>query len=157
MKILHLFPVLLCLILLSCKNEDKKTDTAVTIDSTNTTNAIQTDSFAIVDTKDTTIQLTPSNESVYLKFNLPKGKVYDFNMMFDTKQELNAQEMKNHMRFNYDMQVIDEKEKIKTIKTTYKRIDMLMTMGENKMDFSSEKEFEEHRKKEHSSDTPSNS
>ena len=139
MKILHLFPVLLCLILLSCKNEDKKTDTAVTIDSTNTTNAIQTDSFAIVDTKDTTIQLTPSNESVYLKFNLPKGKVYDFNMMFDTKQELNAQEMKNHMRFNYDMQVIDEKEKIKTIKTTYKRIDMLMTMGENKMDFSSEK------------------
>ncbi|MGZ8538171.1 MAG: DUF6263 family protein [Flavisolibacter sp.] len=140
MKIQHLLPVLFTLIFLSCKNEDKKSDTAETSkDSSITTNVIQNDSFSGVDKADSPPQLTPSNESVQLKFNMPKGKTYDFNMVFDMKQEVNAQIMNNHMRFNYDMQVVDEKEKVKTIKTTYKRIDMAMAMGENKMDFSSEK------------------
>ena len=137
MKIQHLLPILVTIIFLSCKNEDKKPATTETAkDSINSSNNIHSDSFDIADT---TVQLTPSTESVQLKFNLPKGKTYDFNMVFDMKQEVEAREMNNHMRFNYDMQVIDEKEKVKTIKTTYKRIDMTMSMGESKMDFSSEK------------------
>ena len=125
------------MIFLSCKNEDKKpVSSETTNDSSTTANIIQSDSF---DTADTTVVLTPSAESVQLKFNLQKGKTYDFNMVFDMKQEVNAQVMDNHMRFNYDMQVVDENEKVKTIKTTYKRIDMNMAMGDSKMDFSSEK------------------
>lgn len=140
MKIQHFLSILFILALLSCKNEDKKPVSSQTAkDSTSTTNNIQADSFDIAGFADTTVQLIPSNESVQLKFNMPKGKTYDFNMVYDMKQEVNAREMNNHMRFNYDMQVVDEKEKVKTIKTTYKRIDMVMAMGENKMDFSSEK------------------
>jgi hypothetical protein len=137
MKIQHLVPVLLTVFILSCKNEDKKpATTEKPKDSTAAANTIQSDSF---DTADTVVHLTPSDETVQLKFNLPKGKTYDFNMVFDAKQEVNGQEMNNHMRFNYDMQVVNETNKVKTIKTTYKRIDMTMAVGTNKMEFSSEK------------------
>jgi hypothetical protein len=40
------------------------------------------------------------------------------------------------------MQVIDEKNDLKTIKTTYKRIDMTMDMVNQKMEFSSEKQVD---------------
>src|SRR5687767_4500602 len=114
MKVLRLLPILFTLILLSCKNEDKKPAAAENVkDSISTSNIIQSDSF---DLADTTVQLTPSDESVQLKFNLQKGKTYDFNMVFDMKQEVNGQAMDNHMRWNYFMQVVNEKEKVKTIK-----------------------------------------
>jgi hypothetical protein len=87
-----------------------------------------------------TVRTTPVKDSVLLKFNFQKGKVYNYTMSFDVNQKKGEQSRTTTMKWNYDMQVIDTKGDIRTIKTTYKRIDMTMDMGGQKMEFSSEKQ-----------------
>jgi len=88
-----------------------------------------------------TVNVKPVEESVLLKFNFQKGKIYNYTMSFDMSQKKGDQSRGSLMKWNYDMQVIDEKAGLKTLKTTYRRIDMMMNMGnDQKMEFSSEKE-----------------
>jgi hypothetical protein len=59
------------------------------------------------------------------------------------KQKKGDQSRGTNMKWNYDMQVVDENNDLKTIRTTYKRIDMTVDMGnDQKMEFSSEKEVD---------------
>jgi hypothetical protein len=89
-----------------------------------------------------TLNVKPVKDSVLLKFNFQKGKTYNYAMTFDMNQKKGDQSRANTMKWNYDMQVIDEKNDLKTIKTTYKRIDMTMDMVNQKMEFSSEKQVD---------------
>ena len=90
-----------------------------------------------------TVNVKPAEESVLLKFNFQKGKAYNYTMSFDVSQKRGDQSRGSRMKWNYDMQVIDEKAGLKTLKITYKRIDMAMNMGgDQKMEFSSEKEID---------------
>ena len=89
-----------------------------------------------------TLNVKPVKDSVLLKFNFQKGKTYNYTMTFDVNQKKGDQSRASSMKWNYDMQVVDEKNDLKTIKTTYKRIDMTMDMGNQKMEFSSEKQVD---------------
>jgi uncharacterized protein DUF6263 len=77
-------------------------------------------------------------DSIRLRFNLQKGKTYDYTMVFDIEQSREARTMTNKMRWMYSMQVLNDAP-IKTVRTTYRQIDMEMNMGGQKMEFSSEK------------------
>lgn len=89
-----------------------------------------------------TLDVKPAKESVLMKLNFQKGKTYNYNMNFDVAQKKGEQSRTTTMKWNYDMQVVDEKNNIKTIKTTYKRIEMAMDMAGQKMEFSSEKKVD---------------
>ena len=90
-----------------------------------------------------TVNIKPVKDSVLLKFNFQKGRIYNYTMSFDVTQKKGDQTRATTMKWNYDMQVTDEKNHLKTIKTTYKRIDMTMNMGnDQKMEFSSEKQVD---------------
>jgi Family of unknown function (DUF6263) len=83
-------------------------------------------------------------DSVLLKFNFRKGKVYDYVLNFDVNSEREGKKRNNTMKWNYNMEVVDEKKNIRTIKTTYKRIEMAMDLfgTGQKTEFSSEKEVD---------------
>jgi hypothetical protein len=89
-----------------------------------------------------TLNVKPAKDSVLLKFNFQRGRTYNYAMTFDINQKKGDQSRASTMKWNYDMRVIDEKNDLKTIKTTYRRIDMTMDMGNQKMEFSSEKEVD---------------
>jgi len=89
------------------------------------------------------INIKPAKDSVLLKFNFQKGKTYNYTMMLDAVRKKDDRKMGTMMKWNYDMQVLDESKGVKTLKTTYKRIDMTMDAGnDQKMDFSSEKQVD---------------
>ena len=56
------------------------------------------------------------DKSTVLKFNLEKGKTYNFSMNIDMKNEMEGQKMTSDMDFEYDMEVIDEKTRNKNNK-----------------------------------------
>ena len=89
-----------------------------------------------------TLIVKPVKDSVLLKFSFQKGRTYNYAMTFDVNQRKGDQSSTSTMKWNYDMQVIDENSEVKTLKTTYKRIDMTMEMGGQKMEFSSEKQVD---------------
>lgn len=92
-----------------------------------------------------TVSVQPAKDSVPLRFNFQKGKVYNYAMSFDVNQSKGDQKRSTLMKWNFDMEVVDSKKDIKTIKTTYKKIEMTMDMGmggDQKMEFSSEKEVD---------------
>jgi hypothetical protein len=139
MKQVFRFLVPLLLIMTACNSsDDKNPDTKASGDSSSVSaedSAMQTeDSIALVS--------APTLDSVQLRFNLNKGKRYDYTMVYDINQEANGRKMQNKMSWKYEMAVLDDKEKVKTIRTTYRQIDMLMNMDGNKMEFSSEKAAE---------------
>ena len=87
-----------------------------------------------------TIAINPAKESVLLKFNFQKGRTYNYAMNFDLVQANGEQKRSTLMKWNYDMEVIDSEKDVKTIKTTYKTIEMTTDMGGGqKLEFSSEK------------------
>jgi hypothetical protein len=88
-----------------------------------------------------TLNAKPVKDSVLLRFHLQKGKNYNYEMSFDVTQKKEEQSRTTAMKWNYDMQVEDGKDDLATIKTTYKKIEMTMNMGNGqKMEFSSEKQ-----------------
>ncbi len=102
------------------------------------------DSSILVDnilTEDTSITETvgPATKEVELKFNLKKGRSYAYAMDFDMELDRNGQKMKNSMSWKYSLNVIDDKDGIKTLNVTYERIAMAMDMGGQKMEFNSDK------------------
>lgn len=141
---------IICFVLffVSCTtNEKEKKDPAKLEDSTinkvapDSANGI-TSSTIEKEFKDS-VSIQPAKDSVLLKFNFQKGKTYNYTMMLDAVRKKGDRKMGTMMKWNYDMQVVDESKGLKTLKTTYKRIDMTMDAGDDqKMDFSSEKEVD---------------
>jgi len=132
----------------SCKSNEKgKEDTVDATDNTihketpDSTNDV-TSSTLEKEFSDT-VNVKPAKDSVLLKFNFQKGKTYNYSMTLDAKRTKGDQNRGTTMKWNYDMQVVDESKDLKTIKATYKRIDMTADMGnDQKMEFSSEKKVD---------------
>lgn len=78
---------------------------------------------------------TGTNDAVLLKFNLQKGKTYAYSMDVDMDSEMQGQAMNTDMAFDYTLEVLDDKDTVKTVKTTYDRIKMAMNAGQMKLDF----------------------
>jgi hypothetical protein len=74
-------------------------------------------------------------DAVLLQFNLQKGKTYTYSMNMDMDSEVQGQSMKNQMEFAYTLEVLDDKDSVKTVKTTYDRISMKMKAGQMNIDF----------------------
>jgi hypothetical protein len=138
---LSLSVLFLFVLINACNNEktEKKTEgQPAAKDST-----IAVEKLPSIEKEFDTVNVKPAEESVLLRFNFQKGKTYNYTMSFDVSQKRGDQSRGSTMKWNYDMQVIDEKGGLKTLKTTYKRIDMTMNMGnDQKMEFSSEKEID---------------
>jgi hypothetical protein len=75
-----------------------------------------------------------------LKFNLQKGKVYDYKMDFDIAQEVSGQKVTTNMSGNYIMEVMEDSSEIKTIKTTYERMALKLAMPGQNMEIDSDKQ-----------------
>lgn len=75
-----------------------------------------------------------ATSSRLLKFNLEKGKGYDYEMIMNMDQEVMGQQMKMDMTSYYSMNVDEDNGSEKTISTTFERIKMSMDMGPMKVD-----------------------
>ncbi|MBO9682542.1 MAG: hypothetical protein J7502_07740 [Flavisolibacter sp.] len=138
---LSLSMLFLIVLINACNNEktEKQTKDQPTVKDT----VVAVEKLPSIEKEFDTMNIKPAEESVLLKFNFQKGKTYNYTMSFDVSQKRGDQLRGSTMKWNYDMQVIGEKAGLKTLKTTYKRIDMTMNMGnDQKMEFSSEKEIE---------------
>ena len=127
----------------SCTNNgrEKKIDSKSVDSSINNQASTDTVVPPAIEKEFDTVNVKPVEEPVVLKFNFQKGKTYNYTMSFDVFQKKGDQSRGSTMKWNYDIQVVDEKGDIKTLKTTYKRIDMTINMGnDRKMEFSSENE-----------------
>jgi hypothetical protein len=143
MKAKYFFFILILFVLINAcgsNSNEKKTETQVTKkDSAVAEEKLPSLEKEFADT----LNVKPVKDSVLLKFNFQKGKTYNYAMTFDVNQKKGDQSRGTIMKWNYNMQVVDEKKDLKTIKTTYKRIDMTMDMGNGqKMEFSSEKQVD---------------
>jgi hypothetical protein len=142
MKTRHFLSVLFLFVMINAcnsdKNEKKIEDQPAAKDS-----SISVEKLPSIEKEFDTLNIKPAEKSVLLKFNFQKGKTYNYTMSFDVSQKRGDHSMESTMKWNYDMQVVDDKAGLKTLKTTYKRIDMAMNMGnDQKMEFSSEKEVD---------------
>lgn len=143
MKVHHSFSILLLFVLINACNSDKTEKKTEEPQPAVKDSVIPIEKLPAIEKEFDTVNVKPVEESVLLKFNFQKGKTYNYTMSFDVSQKRGDQSRGSTMNWNYDMQVIDEKAGLKTIKTTYKRIEMAMNMGnDQKMEFSSEKEID---------------
>jgi hypothetical protein len=123
----------------ACGSDDKKPAATPSKDS-----AVAQEEMPPMDTSgfDEPAVTTPQDDKLSLVFNLPKGKNIAYIMKLDTKAKNGERTMESAVESSYDMVVINEKDRIKTLKTTYKKMVMSMNMGGMKMEFSSEKKGE---------------
>jgi len=63
-----------------------------------------------------------------LKFNLEKGKGYDYEILWDIDQQIMGQNNKISILGDYMINVIDEKENIRTLAAVYKNFKMYMNI-----------------------------
>lgn len=63
-----------------------------------------------------------------LKFNLEKGKTYDYEMIWDMDQQMMGQDSKINISGGYTIAVTDDKDNVKTLKAVYKDFKMYMKM-----------------------------
>jgi len=140
MKAYYFLSILFLFALISACNSDKTEKKSEEPQPTKDS-IVSVEKLPAIEKEFDTVNVKPVEESVLLKFNFQKGKTYNYTMSFDMNQKRGDQSRGSMMKWNYDMQVIDEKAGLKTLKITYKRIDMAMNMGnDQKMEFSSEKE-----------------
>lgn len=79
-----------------------------------------------------TISGCNSSKEANLRFNLKKGKAYVYSMSLNIDQEMEGNKMNSDMNFGYTLDVIDDSSGVKTLKTSYDRIEMNMkTPGED--------------------------
>jgi len=142
----YLFNALFVL-LLSCNTKDKArthtddgTDSSVSKGSAlnDTATALIQKEFA-----DTVVPAKAVGAPVLLRFNLQNGKTYNYTMSLDLLQQKGEISRGTAMRWNYDVKVLDNKNRLKTLEATYKQINMTVNMGNGqKMEFSSENKVE---------------
>ena len=142
MKAKHFVGIVTLFVLINAcgsNKDERKNETAATKDSVVAEEKLPSLEKEFADT----LNVKPVEEAVLLKFNFQKGETYNYAMTFDINQTKGDQLRGSTMKWNYNMQVVDEKNDLKTIKATYKRIDMTMSMPNGqKMDFSSEKQVD---------------
>jgi hypothetical protein len=80
-----------------------------------------------------------SSASKMLKFNLEKGKGYDYELITNMDQEIMGQSMKMDMSFYYSMDVSDDDGALKTITTAIDRFRMKMGIAGMNMDIDTDK------------------
>jgi len=83
-----------------------------------------------------------STTSKVLKFNLQKGKGYDYAMQWDMNTKVKGQESTVAIDALYSMNVTDDNGSVKSITTSYKRLHMNMKVMGMTIDIDSEKPFE---------------
>lgn len=128
-------------LMVSCSSNEKEKKSDDKLDNS----PVKTEAPSNIEKEfDTVVAANPvKSEAVLLKFNFQKGRVYNYAMNFDLTQTKGEKKASTSMKWNYDMEVVESKKDIRTIKTTYKRIDMTMNMGgDQNMEFSSEKEVD---------------
>lgn len=67
-----------------------------------------------------------TSTSKVLKFNLEKGKGYDYEILWDLDQQMMGQDNKITILGGYAINVVDEKDNIKTLTAVYKNFKMYM-------------------------------
>lgn len=77
---------------------------------------------------------TGDKDAVLLQFNLQKGKSYTYSMNMDMDAEVQGQKMDNSMGFDYSLYVVDDKDSVKTLRTTFDRVKMEMSAGQVNID-----------------------
>lgn len=85
---------------------------------------------------------TKTTSSKVLAFNLEKGKGYDYNMVWDMDQQLMGQNNKITITADYAIDVIDDKNDIKTLKAVYNRFKMYMKISGMELDIDTDKPVE---------------
>lgn len=83
-----------------------------------------------------------SSASKLLKFNLEKGKGYDYEMTWDFNQEIMNQEIGMNMTAGYSVEVADDDGKVKTLSTMYRNIKMNMKVMGEEIDIDTDKPSE---------------
>jgi hypothetical protein len=76
------------------------------------------------------------------KFNLEKGKTYDYGIVWDMDQKISNQDTKISLGGIYSVEVKEEKEGIKNLTGMYKSFRLYMKMAGLEMDINSEKPAE---------------
>ena len=76
-----------------------------------------------------------------LKFNLEKGKGYDFEILWDTDQQMMGQDNKINITAGYSLEVIDDKDNIKTLTAVYKSFKMYMNIMGMEINVDTDKPF----------------
>ena len=74
-----------------------------------------------------------------LKFNLEKDKQYEYEIIWDMDQKVMDKDSKINLLAGYSFEVIDEKDKIKTLKGVYKNFKLYMKIMDMEMDIDTEK------------------
>ncbi len=69
-----------------------------------------------------------TSEGVLLKFDPEKGKTYDYEIAWEMDQQMMEQHHKINIASGYTLDVIDDKDNIKTVRTVYKNFKMYMNI-----------------------------
>ncbi|HKO82104.1 MAG TPA: DUF6263 family protein [Chitinophagaceae bacterium] len=77
-----------------------------------------------------------------LKFNLEKGKAYDYDLIWDMDQQMMGQDSKINISGGYTIDVTDDKNNVKTLKAVYKDFKMYMKMMGMELDIDTDKPVE---------------
>lgn len=80
-----------------------------------------------------------SSASKLLKFNLEKGKGYDYDMVWDMNQEIMGKETAISIGAAYSIRVDDDKDHIRSLTSVYKSFRMNMDMMGVKLDIDTDK------------------
>jgi len=81
----------------------------------------------------------PSSSGRVLKFNLEKGKTYDYEIIWNMDQQMMGQDSKIDITGGYSFDVTDDNNHVKTLKAEYKAFKMYMKMMGVEIDIDTEK------------------
>src|SRR5436190_8311009 len=84
-----------------------------------------------------------ASTSKLLKFNLEKGKGYDYDIVWDMNTKVMGQETNINIDGLFSMNIIEDDGKIKSVATSYKSLNMNMKVGGVEMDLNSDKRSED--------------
>jgi Family of unknown function (DUF6263) len=77
-----------------------------------------------------------------LKFNLEKGRQYDYEIIWDMDQKMMDKESTINLLAGYSFEVTDEKDKIKTLRGVYNHFRLYMKIMDMEMDIDTDKPVE---------------
>lgn len=86
---------------------------------------------------------TSSGSGKVLKFNLEKGKGYDYEMVWDMDMKVAGQTSAVTVDGQYSMNIVDENAGVKTVATTYKSIRMAMNVMGMEIEMDTDKPVDE--------------
>ena len=92
-------------------------------------------SFAVI----SSCKNSGSSGSTVLKFNLEKGKRYNYDITWDTDQKVMDRNDKINLQGNFSFEVISDDGKIKTLKGEYRKFRLFMKIMDLEMDIDTDK------------------